>query len=129
MSTLGATPARHDFFIRQGCGLGPYRLEITASDGTPRDITGWQLEGSLRRSPKASEAVAEVNYELTNPEAGELRFWIDAADTFIPCGESELDRESKYWLDIDLITPADFRIPILRGPVRVAAKGDLEPTP
>lgn len=129
MSTLGATPARHDFFIRQGCGLGPYRLEITASDGTPRDITGWQLEGSLRRSPKAATAVAEVQYELTDPEAGQLRFWIDQADTLLPCGESELDRESQYWLDVDLITPSDFRIPILRGQVRVAAKGDIEAEP
>lgn len=129
MATLGSKPARHDVFIRQGCGLGPYLIAITTSDGTPRDITGWQLEGSLRRSPKASEAVAEVNYDLTDPEAGQLRFWIDAADTFISCGESELDRESKYWLDIDLITLAGTRIPILRGPVSVAAKGDLEPTP
>lgn len=129
MATIGSKPARHDVFIRQGCGLGPYLIEITTSDGTPRDITGWQLEGSLRRSPKASVAVAEVNYDLTDPEAGQLRFWIDAADTFISCGESELDRESKYWLDIDLITLAGTRIPILRGPVSVAAKGDLEPTP
>ena len=129
MATLGATPARHEFFIRQGCGLGPYRLEITASDGTPRDITGWQLEGSLRRSTKAAAAVAEVKYELIAPADGTLRFWIDQADTLLSCGESELDRESQYWLDVDLVTPAAFRIPILRGPVRVAAKGDIEANP
>ena len=129
MTTLGTQPARHDFFIRQGCGLGPYRIEITASNGTPRDLTGWTLDGSLRRSPRAATVVAEVQHELVDPASGQLRFWIDQEDTFLPCGESELDRESLYWLDIDLITPADFRIPILRGSVRVAAKGDLEPNP
>ena len=69
--------------------------------------------------------MAEVKYELIDPADGTLRFWIDQADTLLSCGESELDRESQYWLDVDLVTQVAFRIPILSGPVRVAAKGDL----
>lgn len=126
---LGSIGKRHDLLIRQGAGFGPYLIEVRTASGAARDITGWTAEGSLRRHASSTVALVDFEFDLPAPTLGQLRFWIDAEDTLpdaLPCGESDLDKESLYYWDFDLITSAGTRIPLLYGSVRVKAKGDVE---
>lgn len=124
---IGRVPKRLDFFLRVGCRFGPFRLEITDQAGEPVDIIGWTIDGSLRRSAKSTTAIAAVQSEISDTETGIARFWIEADDIFLPGGESEMDLQSRYWLDIDLITPDSDRLPLIRGYAHLAPRGDLSP--
>ncbi len=126
---LNNTGSRIDgITIRQGCGYGPFVMVISNRiTGEPIPLDGWTSDGSLRRSARSRTKIAEIRTE-PQAEVGHIKAWIDAEDTIpdvLPCGERVTDAASRYYLDLDLISPDGLRIPIIFGDVVVMAKGDI----
>lgn len=82
--------------VMQGTYVQKY-INMKNSDGTPIDITGWQLRSSLRQHPTAPNVLAELTTEnggfvLVDPVNGRMAFTLDETVTeALPTGRIHFD--------------------------------------
>lgn len=82
--------------VMQGTFVQKY-INMKASDGSPIDITGWNLRASLRKAPSAPDVLAELTnanggFTIVDSSNGRLAFTLDESVTIIlPVGRVHFD--------------------------------------
>lgn len=98
---------KRDLELHQGATLFPVRHQVDNEDGNPRDLTGWQVRGQIRRKALADDVVVTFQTRIApDPTAGWYEWWLsDEQTASIPCGDTLTDPASVYEYDIELEDP------------------------
>lgn len=120
VSTLGE---RLDLELHQGASLLPVRHTLLQQDGTPVDLTGYQVRGQIRRKALAADVVATFATALApDPTEGWYQFSLtDEQTQAIPCGDKITDQDSLYEWDMEIEDPDGEVRCTFWGQVRVKA--------
>lgn len=122
MATLviGTKGERLDLLIRQGADFGPYLAEMKNPDGTPVDLTGCVIRGSIRKTPASSAVAAAIEVAITDATAGQYQFGVGhVATSPLKCGVNEKAPESLYVWDLEMQDAMGRVMPLYYGDVGI----------
>lgn len=112
-----------DILIRQGGTFGPFSGTMVDTDGTPIDLTGCTIRGSIRhKGLDANKAPFPFNLVVTSAydATGTYSFTLtDEVTATIPCGESTDLPASQHVWDMELQDAGGQVIPLYYGKVTV----------
>lgn len=116
--TLGNIGEEMNLLIRQGATFGPFPGSLKNPDGSPVDLTGKTLAGSIRKTP-ASATSYPVSFTIIDPLLGTFEVVIsEEITTTIPTGPALNHPDSKYVWDAEM-SDAGGVIPLYWGTVSV----------
>lgn len=93
---------RFDIYVEQGATL-KIPIVIKVGESTFFNLANWMPRGQIRRTHRTNEITAEFDFDVTDPENGEMTIILSADTTKdIPAGETDLDERGKYVYDIEL---------------------------
>lgn len=112
--TLKNEPAEVNFVFLRG---DDYRYDFTIcdDDGTPVDLTGWNVLSTARESPYATK-LYDIPFKITNPKLGIISLDITNAFT-ADMGTAGRVMEMKY--DVQLESPAKLVVTFMKGFIKV----------
>jgi hypothetical protein len=95
--TLGCIGEEINLLIKQGCTLGPFRVQLCNPDATFMDLTNCTISGQLRLAPNDIDSVADLQCSVTDPTHGKFEFGLDDQTTgTIPAGDT-VDAITYLW--------------------------------
>lgn len=112
---------RYDLTVYQGETFD-LLLRLKNENGTPFDLTGWQVRGQIRKTRRSVDVVANFEFVISNPITGEIQVILpfDVTEA-IPAGETVSDLRSRYVYDIEIFNSQTNVVKrILEGYVRVS---------
>lgn len=117
--TLGSIGEEMDLLIRQGATFGPHVVTMTNPDGSPVDLTGVLLRGSIRKEPRALVKY-DLTFVITNPTGGVYKmFMLDTETKVLTAGPSLSHVDSRYVWDSEMVDTLGNVIPLYYGKVNV----------
>lgn len=127
---LGTLGERLQITCRQGASLGPFTAKMRNADGTPVDLTGSLIRGTVRRTQADADALASIETAISDPTGGVYMFGLSSRITAgLPAGVNIQDPNAKLVWDLELVDSQGRVTPLYYGPFFNVLGVTREPVP
>lgn len=110
----------YDITIEQGTTF-ELALAIKNTDGSPKDLTGYTISGSIRTSAVSATVVEDFTCTITSAAAGLVTVGLTDSETSgIPTSGSTYDEYTEYVYDIETESGSGVIERLLNGKVFVS---------
>ena len=114
---------RWDLQIKQGSSFGPFTTTLVNPNGTPVDLTGCTVRGSIRKTRLSTTVTAALTVTSDYDATGVFVFSLTPTETAaIEAGESLNSAASQYVWDLELLDSANRVTSIAWGAIQVLAE-------
>ena len=120
---IGDIGDRIDLVIRRGASFGPHQVSMANPDGTPVNLTGASVRGSIRVTHDAATAAADLVVTMIDALAGTFSFELPVSATATLAGGKNLaDRAGAHVWDMEIEYADGIVRPLYWGVVQVMAE-------